>query len=98
MGADHVTAASERGPRGTNPTIRYRATICFLTPANTDMSLPHSIAVSSRKRKHSAAEHGGRGVGSSGTNLGDLHGPPPAPAHLGHLQGQEYDNTRKTLF
>ena len=53
------------------------------------MSLPHSIAGLSNKRKHSTEEHGGRRVGSSGTNF---DGPPPAPVHRGHVQGQESDN------
>ena len=64
------------------------------TPAkNTDMSLPHSVVGLSKKRKHSAAEHGDKRMGSSGANPGDFEGPPPAPAHRGHLQGQEFDTT-----
>ena len=68
------------------------------TPTNTDMSLPYSVSGLSKNRKHSAAEDRRKGVGSSGTGLGDPDGPPPAPAHREHLKGQEFGDMRKQSY
>ena len=58
-----------------------------LRKITTEMSLPYPASGSSKKRKLSAAESRDKGVGSSGTDPGDLDGPQPAPAHRGHPQG-----------
>ena len=80
----------------TSPTIRYRTTIS--TPIDIDMSLPHSIAGPSKKRKHSSAESGDKGVGLGGIDPANLDGPQPAPAYRDRSQGQKFDDTRKVLF
>ena len=80
----------------TSPTIRYRTTIS--TPVDIDMSLPHSIAGPSKKRKHSSAESGDKGVGLGGIDPANLDGPQPAPAYRDRSQGQKFDDTRKVLF
>ena len=95
VSADAVTVVTVGARRKWKSRVQLSVIAPPSTTTNTDMSLPYSVSGLSKKRKHSAAEDREKGVGSSGTGLGDPDGPPPAPAHREHLQGQEFGDTRK---
>ena len=61
------------------------------------MSFQHPASGSSKKRQHSSAESGEKGLG--GLDPGDLDiGLPPAPAYRLRSQGQEPNAAGKTLL
>ena len=61
------------------------------------MSFQHPASGSSKERKHSSAEIRDKRLESGGLDLGDPEiGPPRAPVHRAHLQGQGSKATEKS--